>query len=359
MWIIPSQLLKCAPDMEALDLASKESLARDCEPSHIVSLRGSLKPISSVKWRRDSWMRHLFGTILRPSLTGNFTASWTSLLRDTLASHSPQRESGKGKMTQGTSGHTSETQLELWNPECVSLKMSKDIFRWDSPQSSAIWKNWVTRCRGEYSARVKSARLTKEKGSSSWPTASSRDWKGSPGMAQTATNPDGSHRDRTDQLARAVYQHGQAAPENPSTLGSLLASVEEWRQIPGCGAVNQWGTPSCMDTLPARSPEALARAKTKGGCKNLREEVVQWGTPTARDHKSGRGNEALEYKELTPMVERQQSGKLNPRWVETLMGLPVGWVMPSCKSPVTIAPTNSGSLETELCQPPQSEHSEF
>jgi hypothetical protein len=44
--------------------------------------------------------------------------------------------------------------------------------------------------------------------------------------------------------------------------------------------------------------------------------------------------------------------KLNPRWVETLMGLPVGWVMPSCTSPVTIAQTSCDSSETELFQQP-------
>jgi hypothetical protein len=100
--------------------------------------------------------------------------------------------------------------------------------------------------------------------------------------------------------------------------------------------------------------------------------------------------------------------KLNPRWVETLMGLPVGWVMPSCRnpitpqgdaipshgggswmtpeaqnstgyqvsngkkilrlgsqvmqnsaSPVTIEPTNSDSSETESSLPPQHSHSEL
>jgi hypothetical protein len=40
------------------------------------------------------------------------------------------------------------------------------------------------------------------------------------------------------------------------------------------------------------------------------------------------------------------SGKLNPRWVETLMGLPIGWTMPSCTSPVTIAQTSCASSET-------------
>jgi len=34
--------------------------------------------------------------------------------------------------------------------------------------------------------------------------------------------------------------------------------------------------------------------------------------------------------------EQSQSVRLNPRWVETLLGLPIGWVMPSCASPVII-----------------------
>jgi hypothetical protein len=138
----------------------------------------------------------------------------------------------------------------------------------------------------------------------------------------------------------------------------------------------QWATPNTMDCLPSRSYEAMKRQATNGQRKNrtkpgnLREQIDplmcqaykdaqaqanQWGTPTARDHKSGRGNEEREYKELTPMVERTQTGKLNPRWVETLMGLPVGWVMPSCKSPVTIEPTNYACSATESCLPQPSE----
>ncbi len=59
------------------------------------------------------------------------------------------------------------------------------------------------------------------------------------------------------------------------------------------------------------------------------------------------------------MVERQQSGKLNPRWVETLMGLPIGWTMPSCTSPQTIAPMSCDSSAMELSLPPQRELSGF
>jgi hypothetical protein len=58
-------------------------------------------------------------------------------------------------------------------------------------------------------------------------------------------------------------------------------------------------------------------------------------------------------------LANQANGKLNPRWVETLMGLPVGWVMPSCVSPVIIEPTSCDCSETESFPPPQSELFEF
>jgi hypothetical protein len=137
-----------------------------------------------------------------------------------------------------------------------------------------------------------------------------------------------------------------------------------------------------MDTLPARSAQALTRAKEKGGCKNLREEVVQWATPEAKNQVGYQvGTDGTKWPRLgsqvkdwgTPRtgiqaethftydrgkhnIEEQAGasipggGKLNPRWVETLMGLPVGWTMPSCPSPVTIAPMSCVSLATESCQ---------
>jgi hypothetical protein len=116
--------------------------------------------------------------------------------------------------------------------------------------------------------------------------------------------------------------------------------------------VKSWATPTVTDAS-AMSPEMRPSRIATGRTTEYLARQIQWGTPTARDHKSGRGNEERKYKELTPMVERTQSGKLNPRWVETLMGLPVGWTMPSCASPATIAPTNSACLETESCQPSQ------
>jgi hypothetical protein len=172
-------------------------------------------------------------------------------------------------------------------------------------------------------------------------------------------------------LTQEVQMYGQAAPASSSSLGSRQGL---WPTITAhtpdmesngpnghqgtylAGAVKTWATPKASD--PQHSGPNM---RDSAGNYALPAQAVreQWGTPTARDHKSGRGNEDRQYKELTPMVERQQSGKLNPRWVETLMGLPIGWTMPSCTSPQTIAPMSCDSSATELCLPPQSELSEF
>lgn len=97
-----------------------------------------------------------------------------------------------------------------------------------------------------------------------WPTASSRDWKDSPGMKLTAINQDGTTRKRTDQLARAVYSAEQGNPEmfpTPTALGEK-----------GGGRLDEWGGA----------------------------------------HNRFRGT-------------KQGSGPLSPYWVEWLMGYPIGW----------------------------------
>jgi hypothetical protein len=140
------------------------------------------------------------------------------------------------------------------------------------------------------------------------------------------------------------------APSNPQRVEDGTATLGEFVHA------KAWATPKASD--PQHSGPNM---RDSAGNYALPAQAVreQWGTPTARDHKSGRGNGERQYKELTPMVERQQSGKLNPRWVETLMGLPIGWTMPSCTSPQTIAPMSCDSSAMELFLPPQSGLSGF
>jgi predicted transcriptional regulator len=139
-----------------------------------------------------------------------------------------------------------------------------------------------------------------------------------------------------------------------------------------------------MDVLPVRPVETFAESnRTRGGRKNrqalsnLREaihspvyQVKQWQTATvstgAHKQKDGSMTDKLDQQVkswATPDasdrrsdncrqvgLSNQTQGKLNPRWVETLMGLPVGWTMPSCVSAVTIERMSFDSSETVLSQ---------
>jgi hypothetical protein len=124
----------------------------------------------------------------------------------------------------------------------------------------------------------------------------------------------------------------------------------------------QWMTPRACE---AQNPPMGVDKRHHG----LTHQVTkQWSTPNARDPKGAQGRMAKlgQMSDLPSQTEvaptgqwNRANGKLNPRWVETLMGLPIGWTMPSCTSPQTIAPMSCDSLAMESCQPPQSELSEF
>ena len=358
-WILPKQLhtLACALDTEALSLDLAEQ-SQICAQSLFVRSKHSPLRTWSQKWKRDSWTALLSGRILKPSHTSSFTDEWTSSLEATHVNHSARQGSEQDQTTQDTFGLSSQTEFDLCDPRCASLRTSKDTSRWDSPASSATWKNWVTKRRGEYSARLNAVRHTNGSVSSSWPTASSRDWKDSAGMATSSINKDGSDRNRIDQLPRAVFHdHGRSLVGQQTATRMTSARSADLSMQKNASALAQRRMESsmknlmesCTDDQNNFGPVALDSPSTDGS------RPESWATPTARDFKSGRGKEDRDYKELTPMVERTQIWKLNPRWVETLMGLPVGWTLPSCTQPVTIAQTNCDCSETELSQPPQSE----
>lgn len=76
------------------------------------------------------------------------------------------------------------------------------------------------------------------------------------------------------------------------------------------GQVQKWATPQAWDSTDCqRSAEALARAKKKGGCANLREQVTQWGKDSANTNGKPRA-----------------SSSLNPRWELQLMGVISDWL---------------------------------
>jgi hypothetical protein len=288
---------------------------------------------------------------------------WTCLWPVIPASHSAQQGNDSEQKTLVTSGHTSPDQFELFAPDSVSSRMSKDTSALDSAKSLESWKRSVIKRRGEYSLRVKLAHLTNASGCSSWPTAAVMDTMGGPYKTEFV-----------DGVFRSYHNHSKEdAPKYGARLRDAVTTPVNW---PTANA-RDWKD-SITGTHPPSRPNlseqtlgqavsvahglpAPANPSTDGS----RQE--SWATPRAnkvhpeitednRDHLANRNKSNLE-EEIAGHCGKS-TGKLNPRWVETLMGLPIGWTMPSCTRPVTIEPTNSDSSATESCQPPQNEHLE-
>tara|TARA_Y100001938_G_scaffold61093_1_gene85003 strand:+ start:91 stop:726 length:636 start_codon:yes stop_codon:yes gene_type:complete len=181
----------------------------------------------------------------------------------------------------------------------------------------------VTKQRGEYLVRLKSEQATRERESSSWPTPQAGEEK--------ATNPWGKQNQR-------MLSHVAILEDSPPDLESSNLTGKN---------PERWPTPNTMDVLPPRPTEKLAEENRKrGGRKNrqalsnLREAVQSpkyqnWPTPTATQAEKPQGpnskQKGLESqaKWATPEAQNQtgyqtKNGKLNPNWVEQLMGLDVG-----------------------------------
>ena len=423
MWIITNnlQLSSGAPDTVGF-ISDLNEQSQICASSLMVRSKPSQPRIWSQKWKRDSWTQHLSGRILKPSHARSFATAWASLSPVIPVSHFQQPESGSEPKTLATSGRTSQEQLELFALDSASSRMSKATSPSDSAKSSETWEQSVTRRRGEYSLRVKSARLTSASGSSSWPSPiasevrqgfqdRSRGMKGSQESLTTvvvkeatmwptirvkqAEDCPSERNRRSPSLDSMAKLHGQAAPANLSTLGSRQGLSEENWITPQSGdvtgstqaAVDMWAQgqrPKTSDqrlrtqvaamerrqelwpTITAHTPDMESNGPNGHSGTYLAGAVKQWATPrsgkTSDENPEtwqkradagqvatmpltaqvkmedwptvssagvtggptglagGSGNRA----KMKRLMGGEMNSKLNPRWVETLMGLPVG-----------------------------------
>jgi len=299
MWILPKQLLTSAsaPDTEELTLDCEEF----CQAAE-QSLMWRSKPSPSrtwlQRWKRESWMRRLYGQTLKPVSGRSFVTAWILSVAAIRANPSQRRGTARVAMTPDTSGLSYKGQLGLFDQDTASLRMSKDILPSALRTSAMTWESWVMSLRQEYSVRLKSAHLTREKECSSWPTATARDWKGCGNAVQRK---DGKHRMDT---LEAVALFGPPAPENPSTSGK---------------SQELWPTP---DTQNHR--DGTVRRKDSYGSHGVSlhhkiAETENW--PTPRNMTGGTCKNGAKHCDL----KSKAGGKLNPNWVEQLMGLQVGW----------------------------------
>ncbi len=393
MWILPKQLHTSAyvQDTKGLGLDSEE-FSQISEKSLMWRSKPSLSRTWLQRWKRNSWIQRLSSRILKPSLTNSFVEMWTSSQADSLVNHSPLQDSVKQLMTQGTSSLSLPMESESANLEFAFSRTYKESLAAKpvkenqfSNMSSESWNKWVTEQRQEYSQRKKLALLIKEKGSLSWatPRASATDStrpnkKGGIPLADQVKNwPTARTSDAEGgRIETEITPDGFKSKRHKSnqTFGAKLRdAVETYEE-------KNWATPSTMDHLNiVRKPEERSEKANKGGCKNLREEVMQpqnwptarardwkdtpgcapskigdvslprkvyglqdqansntngksqesWGTPRISQAMSARITENLVNRQMGNLEEQQGKesvgSKLNPNWVEQLMGLPVGW----------------------------------
>jgi hypothetical protein len=347
MWIIPKTLSAFVQDTEGLNLDLEER-AWMCAQSLMSRSKPSAAPTWLRRLKKDEWMTHLSGRILKPSQQKYFEEKFTASLEDIPASRSVAQESEKERKTQDTCGHTSEAmsgQLDLFG---ASLKMSEATPRWGYGESCPIWKKMVTERSGDCSQRRKQARLTNASECSSWqnyPTPAARDYKGT-NSEDHVMNKSKGYKGHMNQLPNFIKysswptpRAGNPGSRKPGTGGKILA--EE--------AKKNWATPQSTDGDRAhqiRKRSELSEKAKKGGCRNLREDVFNFGPPAQeKSSTSGKnqeswptprvgGHEKAETSikrgrgvSLTGAVAKDatQTPKLNPNWVEQLMGLPIGW----------------------------------
>jgi hypothetical protein len=264
----------------------------------------------SRAWQRVTFLKLLSGLTLPPSTVEAGAASWIASLRATRASPTASPESEPAPPTiasLSTRCFASSTKAGRF---VSSAKTSLGTPTGNSPPLSDHWKQWATALRQESSARPKLAPATAATDCSSWPTP--RTITGGPETAQ-----------RKQELGRLESGGGDLQ-------SAALAA--------------NWSTPRASDGEKGGPNMSFGAGGTP-----LPTQAAAWPTPAARD---GKGANSAEHVTTTgtgrrhlgqlpnfvehcfsPPAPATQDGPksspvrrvLNPRFVEWLMGWPIGW----------------------------------
>ena len=285
------------------------------------------KPSPSPLWlkrcKRLNWIHVLYG--LGTSKTYPLTScpEPTGSQADTPASPSQWPANDKGPTIRVICGPSSETSSELFDQEESSSRTSEGTYPWVSIKSFETWKKMATAARLDCLQRLKSVHLTEDSESSSlaWTTPTSGDTgrKGKYKQGGTALT-----------AQARMWPTATAGDSRNSARHTTTASASK----PGTtlvDAARTWPTPQAGDAKTGYQCRKKGGPRVQKNLETLvRDDPQTWPTPTSRDHKDGlTNNQNVPTNGLLGRAANRDPGSppglLNPTWVETLMGLPIGW----------------------------------
>jgi hypothetical protein len=219
----------------------------------------------------------------------------TSYVVDTPANHFRQQESAMALMTHDTYGLGFEKPLANYDLNTQSWRMYEATLLSDSPKFLGSWPASGTTRNGKLFPQTLLVRHISESESSFWPTPTVDDSKN--------VNP------------------------KPNRMWGLVAAVNQAPTPSG-----NWPTPTVADVY---TDNLKSSQQTDGSMHSvsLGQAVQKWPTPKASDYKAAviwpqsktKSRDMALRETIAERSPETIGGKLNPMWVEWLMGFPLGW----------------------------------
>lgn len=342
MWLyIPREY--CLSSQESVDLIAQYGLFfQNAELFVTLSGKPTPRPYSWRGWKTRPWMKLLYGVTLQPSTVSASMDAWTQSL---AASHArtcqsqEDRKALKKETDRDSSLNTAELFAKL-GPDGFSSKTSQDSFL--TEQCQPYLKNfpkWGSMRSGELFQQEMWVAPILEKESSSWPTPRKSEPEG--GVVENTKFENGSFSRVNQQGVRFGVKLKDAVSVWPTPRNQDSYERSNWKTIVDANTGgktqmtltrkvkyeanqnNAWPTPR-MNDFKGHCTEATTRKD--GKCRNdqLQNAVIHTG-PLAQA-KQKNGNESSKNDPTSPQPLKK---RLNPNFVEWLMGVPVGWSLPT------------------------------
>ena len=271
-----------------------------------------------------------FGMMCRPLTEGRGAELLMSFAAGFRAKTSAQPEKAQAlTVSEAECGRTWPASLAKYDPDTSSWRTAQYSLLGGLDEFSETWPKWGLMRSGECWELPTLAPLTGERGSGLWQTPVADD-------AANRANGKWNSRSEPKLSAQVLYPTPCANSHTGAGHGPNKTGAPNLQTVV---ASMTWPTPRASDHKGATSPEAAGKAIQRGHSPNLPEQIAavegrMWPTATATAFKgwSPNHNRANTDDRLDYTVEREAFSpgqptppmRLNPDWVEWLMGWPIG-----------------------------------